>query len=138
EGGTPRNAPASGSDRAPFEEGSEVGGDVVAGDDPQEVPVEAEDERLVPLAQPDRVLGQRLEDRLEIERGPPDHLEQLAGRRLLLERDPQLAVARLQLSEEAHVLDGDDRLIGESPEEGDLFVGERSWSRIHVNVDSAD
>ena len=54
----------------------------------QNLAVEAQDDAALGLAQPDRVLGQRLEDRLEIERGPPDHLEQLAGRRLLLERDP--------------------------------------------------
>ena len=61
------------------------------------IAVKAEDECALRLAQPACVLGQRLEDRLQIEGGPPDHLEELAGRRLLLERDPQLAVARLQL-----------------------------------------
>ena len=98
----------------------QLGGDVVGGDDSQDLTVEAVDERTFGLAQPDRVLGQRVEDRLEIERGPPDHLEQLAGRRLLLERDAQLAVAGLQLGEQAHVLDGDDRLVGERAEQSDL------------------
>ena len=46
------------------------GGGVVGGHDPQQLAVEAEDQRALGLAQPDRVLGQRLEDRLEIERGP--------------------------------------------------------------------
>ena len=82
-------------------------------------------ERTLGLAQPDRVLGQRLEHRLEIERGPADHLEQLAGRRLLLERHPQLAVARLQLGEEARVLDRDDGLIREGLEQLDLLRGRR-------------
>ena len=91
----------------------ELGGDVVGGHDPQNLTVEAEDQRALGLAQPDRILGQRLEDRLEVERGPADHLEQLAGRRLLLQRHPQLAVARLQLLEQPHVLDGDDGLVGE-------------------------
>ena len=86
----------------------------------QNLTVGAPDERAFGLAQPDRVLGQRLEDRLEIERGPADHLEQLAGRRLLLEGDPQLAVARLQLREEADVLDGDHGLVGEGLEQRDL------------------
>ena len=36
----------------------------------------------------------------------------------------ELAVARLQLGEQAHVLDGDDRLVGEGLEERDLLVGE--------------
>ena len=96
----------------------------MGGHDSQELTVEAEDQRTLGLAQPDRVLGQRVEDRLEVEGGPPDHLEQLAGRRLLLERDPQLAVARLQLGEQAHVLDGDDGLVGEGLQEVDLLVGE--------------
>ena len=76
------------------------------------------------LAQPDRILGQRVEDRLEVEGGPPDHLEQLAGRRLLLEGDAQLAVACAQLGEQPHVLDGDDGLVGEGLEQRNLPVGE--------------
>ena len=36
-----------------------------------------------------------------------------AGRRLLLQRLGQLARARLHLLEQAHVLDGDHRLVGE-------------------------
>ncbi len=72
----------------------------------------------------DPILGQRLEDRLEIEGGPADHLEELTGRRLLLERDPQLAVARLQLREQADVLDRDDRLIGKGLKQSDLVLRE--------------
>ena len=87
---------------------------------PATPPVEPEDERPFRLTQADRVLGQRVEDRLEIERGPPDHLEQLAGRRLLLERDPQLAVPRLELLEQAHVLDGDHGLVAEGLQELDM------------------
>ena len=78
------------------------------------------------FAQPDRVLGQRLEDRLEIEGGPADHLEQLARRRLLLERHPQLAVASLQLGEQADVLDGDDGLVGEGLSSSICLSRERS------------
>src|SRR5215510_16095922 len=77
----------------------------------KEVTIVAEDHRLLSLAEPHSVLGHRLEHRLEIEGGPPDHLEELAGRRLLLERDPQLTVARFQLREQTHVLDGDHRLL---------------------------
>ena len=67
----------------------------------------------------------------------PDHLEQLTGRRLLLERDPQLAVARLQLGEQPHVLDRDNGLIGEGLEERDLLVGEGARLSL-VDVDGAD
>ena len=81
--------------------GPELRGDVLDRHHPQHPSVEARDHRSLRLAQSDRVLGQGLEHRLQIEGGPPDHLEQLAGRGLLLERDPQLAVARLQLLEQA-------------------------------------
>ncbi len=91
----------------------------------QQLTVESEDQRALGFAEPDRVLGQRLEDRLEIERGPPDHLEELAGRRLLLEGDPQLAVARLQFGEQADVLDGDDGLVGEGLQQLDVSRRER-------------
>ena len=104
----------------------DLGGGVVGGHHAQELPVEAEDERAFRLAQPDGVLGQRLEDRLEVEGGSPDHLEQLAGGRLLLQGDPQLAVARLQLGEQADVLDGDDGLVGEGLQQIDLPGGEPS------------
>ena len=99
-------------------------GEVVGHHGSEELTVESEDRRLHGLAQSDRVLGQGLEDRLEIEGGPADHLEQLAGRRLLLEGDPQLAVARLQFLEQADVFDGDDGLIGEGLEQLDLLVAE--------------
>src|SRR5436305_3459013 len=93
----------------------------------QDLTVEAEDQGAFGRAEPDCVLGQRLEDWLKIERGPPDHLEELAGRRLLLEGDPQLAIARLQLPEQPDVPDGDDRLLGERLEERNLLVGKGPW-----------
>src|SRR5207247_6672621 len=45
---------------------------------------------------------------------------------LLLERLCEVTVTCLQLLEEAHVLDGDDRLVGEGLEEIDLRLGERA------------
>ncbi len=120
----PGAAPAIERDRIQVGECHELGGDVMAGDGPQNLAVEAPDDAAPGLAQPHRVLGQRLEDRLEIERRPPDHLEQLAGRGLLLERDPQLAVARLELLEQAHVLDGDHGLVAEGLQELDMAGGE--------------
>ena len=119
EGGARRAGMASGSNGIPLDECSEFGGGVVRGHGSQKLTVEAEDERAFGRAQPDRVLGQRLEDRLEIERGAADHLEQLAGRRLPLER-------LLGLVEQAHVLDRDHRLVGEGLEQLDVPVGERS------------
>ena len=50
----------------------------------------------------------------------------VAGRGLLLQRLGQLAVARLHLLEQPHVLDGDHRLVGEGLEQLDLLVAERA------------
>jgi hypothetical protein len=84
EGGAPPSAVAARHDRIVFDERSELRGDIVAGHEPQNAPVEALDERSFGPAQPDSILGQRLEDGLEIEGGPADDFEELAGRRLLL------------------------------------------------------
>jgi hypothetical protein len=69
-------------------------------------------------------LHDRLEDRGHIGGGAGDDTQDLAGRGLLLERLGQIAVADVQLVEEAHVLDGDDGLVGEGPEQLDVAVGE--------------
>src|SRR5262249_56118255 len=84
------------------------------------------DQRALGLAQAYRVLRQRLEHGLQVERGLSDHLEQLAGGRLLLERGAELVVTRLQLPEQPDVLERNHRLIGERLEERDLLVGEGS------------
>ena len=83
------------------------------------------DEALVGAAQPHRALHEALEDRLEIERRAADDLQDLARRRLLLERLGEVAVARFQLLEEPDVLDGDDGLVGERLQQLDLLVRER-------------
>src|SRR5262249_22222978 len=48
-----------------------------------------------------------------------DDPQDLAGRRLLLQRLREIAVAHRQLLEQAHVLDGDDSLVGEGLQELD-------------------
>ena len=47
------------------------------------------------------------------------------GRRLMLQGLAQLRVTLLNLLEQTHILDGDDRLIREGFEELDLLLGER-------------
>ena len=63
--------------------------------------------------------------RLQVGRRAADDAQDLAGRRLLLQRLGQLAVALLQLLEQPRVLDGDDGLVGEGLQQRDLLVGER-------------
>jgi hypothetical protein len=62
-------------------------------------------------------LNQRVEHRLQIERGAADNLEHVGGGGLLLQRLPQLV-------EQAGVLDCDDGLIGEIIHQLNLFFGE--------------
>src|SRR5207245_10697273 len=54
-----------------------------------------------------------------------DRLANLAERPELADRASQLARARLELLEEADVLDGNDRLVGEGLQELGLPVGEQ-------------
>ena len=89
----------------------------VSGHQPQDVPVQAEDDRIRGAADPRGVLGHRVHDRLEIGRRAGDHPQDLGGRRLLLQGLRQLAVPHLQLLEQPHVLDRDHRLVGEGLEE---------------------
>jgi hypothetical protein len=67
-------------------------------------------------------LRDRLEHRLEIGGRAADDAEHVAGRLLLLDGLGQLSVARLQLLEQADVLDGDDRLVGEGLQQLDLAI----------------
>src|SRR5262249_56795349 len=86
--------------------------------------VEAEDRAEGCLAEPERVLGDRLEHGLHVRLGRADDPEDLTRRRLLLEGLRQVAVAYVQLLEQAHVLDGDDGLVGERLHQLDLLVRE--------------
>ena len=54
-----------------------------------------------------------------------DRLADLAQRFQLAYRSRQLAGSRFQFLEQPDVLDGDDRLIGEGLEEGDLLIARR-------------
>src|SRR5262249_39296255 len=53
-----------------------------------------------------------------------DNSEDLAGGRLRVQRRGQLAVARLELGEQPHVLNGNDRLVGEGVQQSDLPISE--------------
>ena len=74
--------------------------------------------------EPSCVRKQGLEHRLQLTRRARDDTEDLRGCRLLLQRFGKFARARLHLVEQAHVLDGDHRLVGEGAGKLDLLVGE--------------
>ena len=102
------------------------GSDFVAGRDRIEVPFLPVDEASVGVAQPHRVLDQAIEHRLKIERRAADHFEDVASGRLLFQRLREIAVASPQLGEQAHVFEGDDRLIGEALQQSDLSLREEA------------
>ena len=78
---------------------------------------------VIDPANPCRALDDGVEDRLHVRRRAADDAEHLGCRRLMLQRLVQFCVALLEFFEQAHVLDGDDRLIGEGFEERDLLFG---------------
>ncbi len=102
-----------------------------------EVAVEARHRTPLGVAQPERANGDRVEDGLDVGGRARDDAQNLAGRRPLLEGLGEVAVLGLELREQADILDGDDRLVGEGLEQLDLRVGEQAWSRAR-DEDHAD
>jgi len=90
------------------------------------VPVDSGHYDVRSLTEPGGILNDRLEHRSEICGRARDDMQDLSRCRLLFQGLGELPVARLQVREEAHVLDRDDGLVGEGLQERDLAVGE--WS----------
>src|SRR5829696_8288938 len=84
------------------------------------------DRRSVRLAKSSCRFDERIENRLEIESRAADDLEHVGRGSLLLQRLAQVVGALAQFVEQARVLDGDDRLIGEGGDQLDLPLGERA------------
>src|ERR1700726_2985617 len=74
---------------------------------------------MVGVAKSGRRLGQRIEHGLQIESRAADNLEHVGGGGLLLQRFAQLI-------EQTGILDGDDGLIREGVDQGELLVGKGS------------
>src|SRR5262249_41442009 len=75
---------------------------------------------------PSGALDDRVEDRLHVGGRTADDAEHLGRCRLMLQGLAQFRIALLDFLEEPHILDGDDRLVGEGFEEFDLFFSKRS------------
>src|SRR6266446_1047438 len=73
-----------------------LGGEVVVRGQVHQPSVEANDETVDGRTEPRGARRNRLECRLDVGRGAADDAEDLAGRRLLLQRLGEVAVARLQ------------------------------------------
>src|SRR5712692_4519772 len=82
-------------------------------DQPERVTLDPKDVGLAGVADPRRGRGNLIQDRLQVSGRAADDPENLGCGRLLLERLGQLGIARLELLEQAHVLDRDDGLLGE-------------------------
>src|SRR5215813_10229758 len=90
------------------------------------VAVAEKDPRVQRFAQAGGIRDDRVQNRLKIARRFADDAQHLCGSGLLLKRLAQLARARLYIVEQADVLDGDYRLIGEGLQQRDLALRERS------------
>ena len=77
---------------------------------------------VIDPANPSGALDDGVEDRLHVRRRAADDAKHLGRCRLMLQRLAQFRVALPELTEEPHVLDGDDRLAGKGFEQFDLFV----------------
>ena len=79
---------ASGADDVLSPVLAELGTGPIVRKKPEHLAVETRQQTALGPGQPGRVLDEGLEHGLEIERGAADHLEDFAGGRLLLQRDP--------------------------------------------------
>ena len=92
------------------------------------LPLVESQHHVIDPTNPGGALDDGVEDRLHVRRRAADDAEHLGGRRLMLQGLAQFRVALAEFPEQAHVLDGDDRLVGEGFEKRDLFVGE--WANF--------
>ena len=77
---------------------------------------------------PRSTLDDGVEDRLHVRRRAADDAEHLGRCRLMLQGLAQFSVALAEFLEQAHVLNGDHRLVGEGFEKRDLLIGK--WSNL--------
>src|SRR6266446_5239723 len=109
------------------------GGVVVLGDVIDQLAVDLKERAEESVAQAYGAPDDRVEDRLHVGLGPADDVQDLARGRLLVECFGKVAIARLQFREQPHILDRDDRLVGERVEQLDLGCGE--WARLRAAHD---
>src|SRR5262245_29634503 len=100
-----------------LERGEYVTGNVVRGGEVNKFPVETEDGAVDRTAEPNSVRGDSFEHRLHVGRRSRNHAENVRSRCLLLQR-------LLRLVEQPHVLDRNDRLVGEGFEQFYVIVCE--------------
>ena len=77
------------------------------------VPLAESQHHVINPTNPGGALDDGVEDRLHVRRRAADDAEHLGRCRLMLQGLAQFCVALLEFLEQPHVLDGDDRLVGE-------------------------
>src|SRR5690349_19857594 len=108
----------------PLDKLDEVRRRVVEGYPAIHIAVSPENDSTPGGAQPCRILDQAIQHWLQVERRAAHDLQHLGSRRLLIEGNREVTVPHLQFLEQAHILDGYDRLVGEGLQERDLFIRE--------------
>ena len=73
-----------------------------------------------------RALHDGIEDRLHVGGRAADDAERLGRRRLMFQRLAQLRVALAEFFEQADIFNGDDGLVGEGLQKGDLFFSKKT------------
>src|SRR5882724_10289975 len=114
-----------------------VRGEVVVGDRMNQLTVESVNSAVGRSAKTHRILHDGLEDWLGVRVGRADRSENLRGGSLPAERFGQFSITRLQLLEEAHILDGNDRLVGEGLEHLNL-LGRKGPNDVPRQADDPD
>src|SRR5262249_57330029 len=89
--------------------------------------VRPEDDTPLGSTKPRRVLKERCQYQLKIERRAAYELEHFRCGCLLVERLGKVSVACLELIEQSHVLYRYDALVGEGFQERNVAVGEPAW-----------
>src|SRR5262245_33023802 len=94
----------------------------------KDLAVKPPDDSAPRVAEPCRIVYQRLQNWLQVESGETDDLQDFTRRRLLVQRLGRLCMGRcegaillLQLGEQSNILDGDHGLVGEGLEQGNLL-----------------
>src|SRR6516162_10519053 len=131
-------------DRAPrwrnwvaFHESDKFGRNAELRRGPVHLSIAAHNDRRIGFAQSRRSLGHGLQYGLQVKGRPADHLEHIAGRRLIFERLLQIARALTQFGDQPRILHGDDRLSCEILQQRDLLIGKRP-NLLAVQDDEAE
>ena len=92
------------------------------------VPLAESQQHVIDPANPCRALDDGVEDRLHVGGRAADDAEHLGRCGLMLQRLAQFRIALPEFLEQSHILDGDDRLVGESLNQGNLIIGK--WTNF--------